>query len=169
MKSFLKKYHRWAGLILALFLVLFSISGIIMNHRQTFSPFGVDRKYLPDEYTYRDWNLAAARGTEKIGNDSILLYGTVGIWLTDSTFNGFSDFNPGFPKGIDQRKTFKIATTTNRRILAGTLFGLYEFNRATQHWNIIELPVHEKNVVDLLVKGDSVFVMTRSHLLVSRD
>ncbi len=169
MKKFLKKYHRWAGLILALFIVLFSISGIIMNHRQTFSPFGVDRKYLPDEYTYRDWNLAAARGTEKIGNDSILLYGTVGIWLTDSTFNGFSDFNHGFPTGIDQRKTFKIVTTNAGRILAGTLFGLYEYNRAEQRWNSIELPVHEKNVVDMLVKGDSILIMTRSHLLVTRD
>jgi len=169
MKSFFKKYHRWAGLILALFLVLFSISGIIMNHRQTFSSFSVDRKFLPDEYTYRHWNLAAVRGTEKIGSDSILLYGTVGIWLTDSTFSRFADFNKGFPKGIDQRKTFKISTTSDRRILAGTLFGLYEYHRSTQQWSSVELPVHEKNVVDMLVKNDSIFVMTRSHLLLTHD
>lgn len=169
MKKFLKKYHRWAGLILAIFFVLFSISGIIMNHRQTFSPFSVERKFLPDEYTYRDWNLAAARGTEKIGNDSILLYGTVGIWLTDSTFDNFTDFNQGFSTGIDQRKTFKICTTSEQRILAGTLFGLYEYQRATRQWSNIELPVHEKNVVDILVKGDSIFVMTRSHLLLTHD
>jgi hypothetical protein len=140
-----------------------------MNHRLTFSPFSVDRKFLPDEYTYRNWNLAAARGTEKIGTDSLLLYGTVGIWLTDSTMSRFADFNQGFPKGIDQRKTFKISVTNEGRILAGTLFGLYEYHRTDGQWKNIELPVHEKNVVDMLVKGDSVFVMTRSHLMLTRD
>lgn len=169
MKKFLKKYHRWAGLILAVFLVLFSISGIIMNHRQTFSVYSIDRKFLPDEYSYRDWNLAAVRSTEKIGNDSILLYGTVGIWLTDTTFGNFTDFNQGFPKGIDQRKTFKVSFTTDQRILAGTLFGLYEYHRDLQQWQKIELPVHEKNVVDILVKGDSLFIMTRSHLLLTQN
>ena len=167
MRKFLLKYHRWAGLILAIFFILFSISGIIMNHRQTFSPFSVDRKFLPDEYSYRDWNLAAVRGTEKISNDSILLYGNIGIWLTDSAFSHFTDFNQGFPAGIDQRKTFKVSRTRDGRILAGTLFGLYEFAPASMQWNQIELPVHEKNVVDMLVKGDSLFVMTRSHLLLS--
>ena len=169
MKHFIKKYHRWAGLILALLLVLFSISGIIMNHRQTFSPYSVDRKYLPDEYTYHDWNLASARGTEKLTSDSILLYGTVGIWLTDSTFGRLTDFNTGFPGGIDQRKTFKVIRTSGNRILAGTLFGLYEYSPTVKSWNRTELPVHEKNVVDMLVKGDSIFVMTRSHLLLTTD
>lgn len=169
MKKFFKKYHRWAGIILAFLLVLFSVSGIIMNHRQTFSPYSVDRKYLPDEYSYRNWNLAAARGTEKIGSDSILLYGTIGIWLTDSTFSQFSDFNSGFPRGIDQRKTFKVVRSNNGNILAGTLFGLYEYHRSEKSWKYIDLPVNEKNVVDMLVKGDSLFVMTRSHLLLTRN
>jgi hypothetical protein len=169
MRKFFKKYHRWAGLIMAIFLVLFSISGIIMNHRQTFSPFSIDRKYLPDEYTYRDWNLAAVRSSEMIGGDSLLFYGNVGIWLTDTTFGSFTDFNQGLPKGIDQRKTFKISYTSDQRIIAGTLFGMYEYMRPLMQWQYIDLPVHEKNVVDMLVKGDSIFVLTRSHLLLTHD
>lgn len=169
MLRFFIKYHRWSGLILALLLILFSISGIILNHRQTFSSLSVDRRFLPDEYTYRDWNLAAVRSTELIGKDSILMYGNIGIWLTDSTFSSFQDFNQGFPKGIDQRKTFKVSYTNDGRILAGTLFGLYEYQKYSGSWKSVLIPVHEKNVVDMLVKGDSVFVMTRSHLLLTTD
>src|SRR5690554_184128 len=100
MIKYLRQHHKWLGLILIILLVLFSISGIILNHRKTFSPYSIDRKYIPGNYDYKDWNFAAVKSTEKINKDSILIYGNIGVWLTDSLLSGFNEFNAGFPKGV---------------------------------------------------------------------
>jgi hypothetical protein len=108
------------------------------------------------------------RATLKLNENSFLTYGNIGIWHTDSTFSKFTDFNVGFPDGIDNRKIFKVLQT-NKGLLAGTLFGLYDFNHEKKQWQKIPLPLPEENVVDILQKGDSTFVLTRSHLLVTTN
>ncbi len=154
--------------MIALLIILFSISGIILNHRELLSSVDVNRNILPEAFQYNNWNNAAVRATVKLNENSFLTYGNIGIWHTDSTFSKFTDFNTGFPDGIDNRKIFKILQT-NKRLLAGTLFGLYEFNHEMKQWLKIPLPLHEENVVDILQKGDSTFVLTRSHLLVTTN
>jgi hypothetical protein len=168
MYKFFRKTHKWVGLMIALLIILFSISGIILNHRELLSSVDVNRNILPEAFQYNNWNNAAVRATVKLNENSFLTYGNIGIWHTDSTFSKFTDFNTGFPDGIDNRKIFKILQT-NKRLLAGTLFGLYEFNHEMKQWLKIPLPLHEENVVDILQKGDSTFVLTRSHLLVTTN
>jgi len=168
MFRFFKKIHKWVGIVIALFIILFSLSGVILNHRSFFSSVDITRNILPTEYRYKNWNNAAVRATLKVENNRFLVYGNIGIWLTDSTFSKFNDLNAGLPKGIDNRKIFKVLRT-NKGLLAGTLFGLYEFNPVSKRWIKVPLPVHEENVVDMLQKGDSTFVMTRSNLLVSTN
>ncbi len=165
MNSFLKKYHKWLGIVLTLFIILFSLSGIVLNHRETFSKFNVKRSILPQKYQYTNWNNAGVKSTLKIGYDSVLVYGNIGIWLTDSTFTTFTDFNAGFANGIDNRKVAKILKTTKNELFAATFFGLYQFNFTKNRWIKNELPVYEKRVVDLLEKNDTLYVMTRSFLL----
>lgn len=166
MIKFFRSFHKWAGLICILFLILFSISGIILNHRETVSEWDVNRSFLTSEYRYDAWNNAAVKSTLKLSSDSILIYGNIGIWLTDSTASKFSDYNQGFRKGADNRKVFKISSF-NRNLLAGTQFGL--FVRESSSWKQISLPVHEKNVVDMWSAGDSLLVMTRSHIITTKD
>lgn len=168
MYKFFRKTHKWVGLIIALLIILFSISGIILNHRQFFSSTDVNRNFLPEEYRYQNWNNAAVRATVKLDSNRILTYGNTGIWLTDSAFSTFTDFNAGFPAGIDNRKIFKVLQANNA-LLAGTLYGLYGYSYEKRQWLKISLPVHEENVVDILQKGDSTFVMTRSNLLVTTN
>lgn len=168
MYKFFRKTHKWVGLTIALLIVLFSISGIILNHRSLFSSTDINRSILPEEYQYKNWNNAAVRATVKLNENSFLTYGNIGVWHTDSTFSKFTDFNTGFPSGIDNRKIFKILKT-DQALLAGTLFGLYEFNHKQKQWKKIQLPLHEENVVDILQKGDSTFIMTRSHLLATTN
>jgi hypothetical protein len=154
--------------MIALLIIIFSISGIILNHRELLSSVDVNRNILPEAFQYNNWNNAAVRATVKLNENSFLTYGNIGIWHTDSTFSKFTDFNVGFPDGIDNRKIFKILQT-NKELLAGTLFGLYEFNHEKKQWLKIPLPLHEENVVDILQKGDSTFVLTRSHLLLTTN
>lgn len=159
-----RKYHKWPSLIFTFFIFLFSISGVVLNHRGLFSSVDISRKYLPAIYRYNNWNLAALKSQINLNDDSLLVYGNIGIWKTNSSYKTFSDFNKGFPAGTDNRKIYSLLQTRNHRLLAGTLFGFYEYNSG---WHKLELPVKEERIVKILEKGDSLLVMTRSGLLLS--
>ena len=169
MIKFFRKYHKWVGVIFGLIILSYVFSGIILNHREQLSFIDVNRKLLPKEYRYRDWNNAAIKSTLKLSSDSILVYGNIGIWLTDSSYSDFIDFNTGFPKGIDNRKVFKMIRTTGNKLVAGTFSGLYIFNSAENIWVSVSLPVKEKNIVDIIQKQDTILVLTRSFLLKTSD
>ena len=124
----LRKYHKWPSIVLSLFVLIFAVSGIVMNHRSLFSSVDIPRNYLLDDYQYKNWNNAAVKSACKISPDSILIYGNIGIWLTDSTFSSFADFNQGFPDGIDNRKIFKLHFTKKGNLYASTIFGLASFD-----------------------------------------
>ena len=154
---------------MALFIVIFAVSGIILNHRSLFSGIDVNRNYLPQEFKYKNWNNAAVKSACNLSPDSILVYGNIGVWLTDSLFSEFKDFNKGFKSGADNRKVFKVLKTESGNLYAGTLFGLFQYNFKDQIWQVIEIPVHDVRVVDLLELDGEVFVLTRSYLLTSLD
>ncbi len=169
MTNFFKKYHKWLGIVITLFLLLFSISGIILNHRELFSEIDVNRKLLPKEYDYKNWNNAAVKGTLKIDNNNILIYGNIGIWKTDSTFSNFTDFNSGFPKGIDNRKICKLFKNSQGHLFAGTFFGLFRYNLKEQSWNKIIIPTHNQRITDISEKDGRLLILTRSFLLETKD
>ena len=165
MLRFFRKYHRWPGVVSTLFILFFAASGIILNHRELLSSIDVSRKLLPGNYTYKNWNLAAVKGQVKLSPDSILLYGNAGIWITDGNYQKYRDLNAGFPEGIDNRKVSSVAYCKISGLYAGTLFGLYRFNKELERWEQVILPVMEKRVVKVLPVNDTLLVMTRSHLL----
>lgn len=170
MINFFRKYHKWVGIILTLFIVMFALSGIILNHRKLFSSIDVNRNILPKEYRYNNWNNGAVKGVENLNKDSILIYGNIGVWLTDSLYQRFADFNNGFPKGTDNHKISKVFRNSEGELFAGTLFGLYKFNFNDKCWNPVALPGgHEQRVVDIIGKEDSLLILTRSHVLFTRN
>jgi hypothetical protein len=162
---FFRKYHKWFSLITTIFILCFAVSGIVLNHRDLLSGVDVNRKLLPPNYRYNNWNLAAVKGSVKAGGDSIIVFGNIGVWLTDSTYKTFRDLNTGFPAGIDNRKINSMDWSSHAGLYAGTLFGLYHFQRRT--WEKVELPVQEARVVKVFHLGDSLMVMTRSNLFMS--
>lgn len=99
-----KKVHKWVGVTMTVFLLLFCVSGIILNHRKLFSSCSVSRSLLPASYHIRNFNNGIIKGTLPYGpGDSLLAYGNAGVWLTDRNFSRFSDFNRGLPQGADNR------------------------------------------------------------------
>ena len=162
-----KKLHKWPAIVIAFFAIVFAFSGIIMNHRQLFSPIDVSRKLLPSNYTYKNWNLAAVRGSTKTDSTSILMYGNIGIWKTEDDFKTFDDFNQGFPNGIDNRKIYSVVQHKNT-LYAGTQLGLYKRN-IDSGWEKIKLDVQEDRIADLALKKDTLLVLTRHYLLKSSN
>ncbi|MDO9511627.1 MAG: PepSY-associated TM helix domain-containing protein [Bacteroidales bacterium] len=164
LKKWLKKYHKWVSLILSLFILLFSLSGIVLNHRKTFSGTDVSRNFLPSKYHFNNWNLAAIKGSLHISGDSTLIFGNIGIYLTNNHFDELADFNQGLPKGTDFRKISSLALDLDGNLFAASYFGLYERKVTDSLWRKLELPTETERIVKVLTMGDSVLVMNRSEL-----
>jgi len=163
----LRKFHKWPGIVITLFVILFTLSGILMNHRNLISSVDVNRSVLPENFEYRNWNNAAVKSVCLLAGDSALVYGNIGVWLSTDHFKTFQDWNAGFPSGIDNRKISKIVKTPDGKLFAGTFFGLYQFDFQNKKWQKAELPVSEDRITDLVVKGSELLVQTRSFLLKS--
>lgn len=159
--NFFKKIHKWPAIIIAFFATLYAMSGIIMNHRDLISSVNISRKLLPPNYTYTNWNMGAIRGSFKLSDNEYLIYGNIGIWKCDSLQSGFTDFNNGFPKGIDNRKVVSVQKLKNK-LYAGTQTGL--FVREGDKWLKLKLSVKDK-ITDLSLKGDTLLVLTRDYLI----
>lgn len=164
---FLRKYHRWAGLIFAFFIMMFAWSGIVMNHRRFFSGVDVPRGILPKEFRYDNWNNAAVKGSLKLSADSILLYGGAGIWLTDSVQGRFTDFTSGIRKGADNRIVSRIVETPSGGLFAATTFGLYRWDGCGEWLEQTRQAGIRERLADVEVRGDTLAVLTRSHLFFS--
>jgi len=165
----LRKFHKWPGIVITLFVILFCLSGIFMNHRELISAIDINRSVLPDEYSYQNWNKGAVKSVCLLEGDSALVYGNVGVWLTTDHFKTFQDWNAGFPAGTDNRKISKILKTPDGKLLAGTYFGLFEYSFRQHQWQKIPIPVSEERITDLILKQNELLVQTRSFLMKSAD
>ena len=164
-----RKFHKWPGIAITLFVILFSISGIFMNHRNLISAIDINRSLLPGEYSYQNWNKGSVKSVFQLNADSALVYGNIGIWLTTDHFKTFQDWNTGFAKGIDNRKISKILKTPEGKLFAGTYFGLYQYSYKQREWQKIKLPISEERITDLILKQNEMLVQTRSVLLKTID
>ncbi len=162
--STFRKLHKWPGIIIAVFAINFAFSGITMNHRGLFSGVDISRKWLPKTYEYHNWNLAAVRGGRSIGNDSLLLFGNIGVWI--KTNEGYIDYNQGFPKGIDNRKINQLIRFKGK-FVAATQFGLFERNPQLGEWKA--LPLSGERFADLFIKQDTLMILSRNYLIKSYD
>ncbi len=165
---FYKKLHKWPGLIIAFLLLYYSITGIFMNHRNLFSGFDVARSCLPKEYHYKNWNNSALKGNLVVSNDSILVFGNIGIWVTDSTFREYRSFHLGLPEGTDNRKVFDLHQSHNGDLYAATQFGLYVCEKGSLQWKRIDLDVDIKRIVAIESMKDTLYVLNRSYLFTGK-
>ncbi len=164
-----KKLHKWAGLIIAFILLYFSITGILMNHREIISGLDISRNFLPSNYRYDNWNLSAIKGNRYIGQDSVLLYGNIGIWLTDSIYENYVPFNRGLPGGADNQKVFDVHKTKKGNLFAATLMGFYGYNKINARWEKIDLDLSINRFVGIESVGDTLYAMNRSFVFKGFD
>ena len=155
-------FHRWAGLLFAIFLLIFCVSGIILNHRDLFAGCNVSRSLLPSSYHIENFNNGSVKGTIALGADSIVAYGCNGAWLTDRRFSQFSDFNSGLPTGADRRNIRGIVRSNDGSLWCAAQFGLFRLDNGS--WRPVELDGNTERLSDITLSPDStsVTVLTRS-------
>lgn len=162
----MKKCHKWCGLLFCFFMLMFCLSGIVLNHRTLVAGTNISRKWLPESFRFNNWNNGLLRGTLPYpGKDSvkhILLYGNSGIWKTNTRADTFTDFNKGLPTGADFRHIRNIVQTPSGDLFATGQFGIYRYE--TQEWKKVVLPQEEERLSDITVRGDTLIVTGRSFL-----
>ncbi len=164
-----KKLHRWPGLILSFILMYYGITGIFMNHRQFLSSIDLPRTFLPKGYAYRNWNNNALKGNLVINSDSILVFGNIGIWATDSALVRYSPVNAGFPEGTDNRKIYDVHRSDDGELYAATLFGLYAWDREAGQWKKFDFGRDDGRFVGIESIGDTIYALSRSLLFKGRS
>ena len=165
-RKYWRKHHKWAGLFIALFLLFFCISGLLLNHRQFIKNVNVSRSFLPSRYEYHNWNGGLLRGTA-LWKDKVLIYGNGGVWLTDSLASSFADFNQGFPTGADYRQICNIVNIKDQALFAVSPFALYQYDKQGK-WKMVNVPNEEEDkLTDVSALGDTLVVLSRSFAYVS--
>ena len=160
----MRKYHKWVGLVLSIFIILFSVSGIIMNHRQLFSGCEVGRWWLPSDYHLKNWNGGILKGTAlSADSTAVYAYGCAGVWETDSAFSHFEALNAGMVSGVDNRKISSIITTASGVTYCAGLYDVYRLSEQDRRWEQVALGNNER-IADIAVHGDTVAVLTRSEI-----
>ena len=188
-----KKYHRWFGLVLSVFMLVFCVSGIILNHREVFSGCEVSRKWLPASYRIKNFNNGVVKGTvvknQKTASDSteqslaveknpsvhanssespdsVLVYGCAGVFLTDSRLSTWQDFNAGLPESIDERNVRHVVKAKDGSLWCAALRDVYRYDENSHRWKKVELPGNEERIMDVALAKDSMTVvaLTRSRV-----
>lgn len=171
-----KKYHRWLGLVLSVFMLVFCVSGIILNHREVFSGCEVSRKWLPASYYIKNFNNGVVKGTvvkksaahslSSENCDSVLAYGCAGVFLTDSCLSTWQDFNAGLPESIDERNVRHVVKAKDGSLWCAALRDVYRYDENSHRWKKVELPDNEERIMDVALAKDSMTVvaLTRSRV-----
>ena len=171
-----KKYHRWLGLVLSVFMLVFCVSGIILNHREVFSGCEVSRKWLPASYYIENFNNGVVKGTvvkksaahslSSENCDSVLVYGCAGVFLTDSRLSTWQDFNAGLPESIDERNVRHVVKAKDGSLWCAALRDVYRYDENSHRWKKVELPGNEERIMDVALAKDSMTVvaLTRSRV-----
>lgn len=160
-----KKHHKWLGLFLSLFLVVFAVSGIVLNHRDVVEECELSRSYLPSDYEFDRWNNGLIRGTLSWKDSTqVLAYGVAGMWLTDRWGRVWQPYNDGLPRGVDGRGVRHVVRTAEGEVFACTPLGVYR--HVGQSWYEVPLVLEDghERLVDLAVKGDTLVVVSRSRV-----
>ena len=171
-----KKYHRWFGLVLSVFMLVFCVSGIILNHRQLFADCDVSRSFMPPAYHIQNFNNGVIKGSIRIdghadlastggiqaSDDSVLAYGYGGIWLTDSKMKSWKDFNRGLPENVDGRNIRNMVQTKDGEIWCAAMMDVYRFDG--KEWRRFPLPDNQERIADIALTKDSMslIALTRS-------
>lgn len=159
-----KKLHRWPGVIIAFLLIYFSVTGIVLNHRNLVSSLDVSRELLPQDFHYHHWNNSALKGNLIFNKDSIMVFGELGVWTTDATFKSYRPCLNGFSKGSDNRKVFDLHRTDNGDLYAATQSGLYVLDTLRNQWHPIYLDEQTSRFVAIESVEDTLYILNRSFL-----
>ncbi|WP_329904174.1 PepSY-associated TM helix domain-containing protein [Porphyromonas pogonae] len=162
-----RKLHKYIGIPLCILLFFASLSGILLNHRDLLRKIDVPRAMMPESYSFDNWNNASVRGAV-MHQGQYYIYGNAGIWVTDSTLTTKAAASrEGFAHGADELKVVAMTADVKDNLWAASQYRLYLLDRG--RWQQCALPRGlRERITDLCTRGDSLIMMSRSYVYVSK-
>ncbi len=170
-KATYRKHHKWLGIIFCFFMLMFAVSGLMLNHRHYYGKVNVSRGYLPKSFQFHNFNNGLLRSSLRLGDNSVLVYGAGGIFLSNTAGTSFTDFNKGISPSADSRNIRSMVMSPDSTLFALAPYDFYIMPRGQTEWQ--SLAIVEQNVVhpvrftDLAIKGDTLVVLSRSNVYIS--
>lgn len=166
-RSTWSRIHRVTGVAVAALLVLESVSGIVLNHREAVAGGGVSRGWLPGRYGFARWNMGLLRQTAR-WRDSVLICGAAGIIKADTLAKHFEEFNAGVPPQADLRAMRSITVSPLGDAFAASQYAIYRFDETTRQWRAAGPALEAgERLTDMTMAGDTLVVMSRSRFFTS--
>ena len=163
-KSFHKyrKIHKWLGLVLGIYLIYMSITGILINHKDLTTGINISSRWLPDELKIDKWESGSLKSIV-IEDKNIYIGGKQGVYFSNDNGKRFVELKEGYPKNLYKKHTNKIARFLGKTI-AINYDGLYIHNG--KKWQKKEL---DKELKDLGVFNNSLYILTKDSFYVTKD
>jgi len=135
-----KWLHKYLGLLLIVFLIWMSFSGILLNHPDWFGSWMVPNALVPPPYRVHDWNQGALRDALVLEDDQVLFAGLKGVWKSVDGGNSFQVDQDGLDSRFIYRKTNDLHfDKASGLIFASTDGGLFRRPTQASTWRRCEL------------------------------
>ena len=172
-----RDFHKWIGFICAIFMLILSVSGVLLMHRDSLDldKIEVSAQYLPDKYfrLVKD-KLKIQTVALDPENGDILFAGTgSGLFRSQDGGNTWQSLHDGLRD--ENIRTLVLSPAKPAMIYAGTSRGIYLSEDGGDHWtdwfeessglsniDIQDLAIHPEN-------PEILFAATSGGLFVSRD
>ncbi|MDO3380322.1 PepSY-associated TM helix domain-containing protein [Geoalkalibacter halelectricus] len=164
-----RRLHRYAGLLLLLYLIFVGVTGILLNHPTMISALSVPRWLVPPSYQIEEWNRGSLRSVVFSEREPSVGFvaGTEGIWKTTDGGVTFEPMASGYPRSRALRRTNHIVLLEEEeapaRLLAATRGGLFVASVDDAEWRRIPLAPGDEHVRKILRIGERLVVFTNSN------
>lgn len=163
-----KWLHKYLGLLLIIFLMWESISGILLNHPDLIANISVPGWLVPEHYHVKNWNRSALIKMLYSKDDCETAYacGKLGVWKTSDGGKTFEAFMNNFPKSHYYLKTndiFLLNQNNSEYLFAATDGGLYVCKTDKGLWENIYLTNDKEKVKRILKIENKLVVITESN------
>ena len=163
-----KWIHKWFGLILILFLIWMSISGILLNHPDWIASYSVPDWMVPPQYIPHNWNRSSLTSMVFSKPDIGLVFagGKQGIWRSIDGGKSFQRYESGFEKDPYYKKTQNLFLVESGRpcLFAATDGGLYVNDLANKIWRKLKLSEEHEAVRKILKIENKLYIFSESNV-----
>lgn len=162
-----KWLHKWLGLLLILFLIWMSASGILLNHPEWIAGLSVPGWLVPAQYFPENWNRSALIDLVYAADNPEILYvgGKYGLWRSMNGGKDFQPFEAQFETSFYYKKTKDLYLDDGLQpfLLAATDGGLWLNDLKTETWQALKLGTQREAVQRILKVKDRLLVFTKSN------
>ncbi|KAA3617081.1 MAG: PepSY domain-containing protein [Calditrichaeota bacterium] len=161
-----KWLHKYIGLLLVLFLMWMSLSGVLLNHPELIADLTVPQFLTPKQYKVKNWNRSSLTELQFLESDSNIAIGCgkLGVWKTTDGGFSFVSMSDGLPAEALYRKTRDIFVWEgdSTLIFAGTHHGLYVCNFENEKWRNLKLDGLNPEIKKIVSAKNELLVFTES-------